>query len=454
MARLYARPGFFTILPDMNWLRAIILFLLLFLAGCVLAEEEEATPAVTEMPVIPTAADTPALAETPSTPEPTVAATQSITLTIWTTPEIAPSSEVPGGTTMMEQLAAFDNSHPDVNVFVELKTIADQGGILSYLRTGRPVAPGILPDVVLLPASQLSLAASQGLIYPLDGVVELESEDLYAVGQDQVQVDGQNFGYPFAFENLQHLVYRSAVITETLSTDWPTLVTNESARMILPAAGPVGAGFTLQYYRANEGTLLSEAGQPLLQPEPLTTTLADIQLGVSSGFLDTESGNVATVEEAWQTFLNNPNYIVQTTASHFLRQASEGDEGAFRAIALPGPDGPLPPVVDVWAWAVSTPDPARQAVAGELISWLTSGPNMGEWSLQGGRLPARESAFEPWPNNAYIAFLRRQLNAAHQPLPGTNATVLSAISNATTSVILGLSTPQESAAQAASAVQP
>ena len=451
----YATPLFLTILPGMDCLRAFLLSALLFLAGCALAEEEQGTPAVTEVPVIPTAANTPALEETPSTPEPSVSATQPITLTIWTTQEIAPISEAPGGPTLMEQLSAFDTSHPDVDIFVELKTIADQGGILSYLRTGRSVAPAILPDVVLLPAEQLPVAASQGLIHPIDDILEPDAdEDLYAAGRDLMEINEERYGYPFAFDNLQHLVYRSTTITETLPTAWPALVSDESGTLLFPAAGPSGAEFILQYYRANGGTLLNEAGQPSIQAETLTSTLADIQTGVSSGFVDSESGNVATIEQAWQIFQNNPAYVVQTTATHFLRQVSDGDDATYQAVPLPGPGGPLPPAVDVWTWAISTPDPARQAVSGELISWLTSGSNMGQWSLQSGMLPARRTAFDVWPDNDYVAFLRRQLDAAQPALPGSIATVLSAFSDATTSVILGLSTPQESAEQAATAIQP
>ena len=72
------------------------------------------------------------------------------------------------------QMTEFDTTHPDVNLTVSTKKITEQGGTLNYLRSGRSVAPDILPDVVVLPASQLATAVDEELVFPLDSLIDTE----------------------------------------------------------------------------------------------------------------------------------------------------------------------------------------------------------------------------------------------------------------------------------------
>lgn len=450
-----AGSGEWTILLVMNLLRITLIWLALTAVGCAFSGEDDSPPTVTVTSPLPTPADTPALESTPDTPAPIGPVSQAITLTLWTSPEIAPRSEIPGGPTLLEQLSAFDNSHPDVNLFVELKTTADQGGTLSYLRTGRSVAPDILPDVILLPTTQLADAAAQELIYPLDSLLEQEAvDDLFPVAQQLVRIEDQTYGYPFALNGLQHLVYDSSTITETVPTSWPEMVTSQTGTFLFPAAGSIGAELTLQFYLAHGGELFDETGQLALQPEPLTVALDEIRRGVAEGFIDPQSGSTATMEQAWQIFGNNAALMLQTTSGHYLAQQAAGARESYRAVPLPGPNGPLTPTVSASTWAVSTANPARQALAAELIRWLASGQNSGEWTRERHVLPARRAAFDVWPDDEYVQFLRTQLEVAEPAPRSVNNTVLTALSDATTAVILGLNTPQEAATQAANEVQP
>ena len=432
-----------------------ILFPLLLLAACGLLGKEEKAPGTTATPAIPTAANTPTRASTAATPEPIALASSAMTLTLWTSPDMAPRTELPGGTTLLDQLNAFDSSHPDLNLYVELKTIADQGGILSYLRSGRSIAPSILPDVILLSTHHLRDAAAQDLIYPLDDLLDEEMvNDLYPVARE-LAADEFLYGYPFALTNFQHLVYNSNVITATLPGNWPDLIAADRGHFIFPAAGPVGAEFTLQLYLAGGGTLLNDAGQPALQVDPLADAFRQIEQGVTANFIDVESGNTVTVEQAWQILQNQPDHIAQTTAAHFLRQQVLDGSGTYNYVPLPGPNGPLPSLVDGWTWAISTPDPARQALAAELISWLASSQNLGEWSFQSRILPARRSAFLFWPQDEpYVAFLQEQIANA-RPFPdGANTTLLAALNDGTSDVVLGLTTTQAAAEEAAATLLP
>lgn len=438
----------------------LILFaalLLLLSGGCTFFDEVEQVPDVVETPPLPTPADTPVMestqpvAETPE-PEP-----RTITITLWTIPELAPQSELSGGPTLAEQLAAFDNSHPDIRLDVAAKSVSDQGGSLSYLRAGRTVAPTTLPDLIVLPSGRLAEAATDELIFPLDTLLPAEMfDDLYPAALELARVEDQFYGYPFALTNLRHLVYKPTVITRTLPSTWSALIDmEEPGTLIVPAAGPLGAALTLHYYLAAGGTLRNEAGQPALEVEPLTVALIQIQQGTVGNLIDPQSGTTATVEQAWQIFRNSSASMVGTNSEYYLRQRATGLDGNYAFAPLPGPAGPLPPLVNGLTWAISTPDPGRQALAAELLSWLAASQNLGEWTRQSYQLPARSSALAIWPEqDAYLDFLGERLAAAQPFPPEANSAIMLALSEATADVLLQLNSPEGAAEEAVTSLNP
>lgn len=446
-----------TILSAMRWISTAIIILLAMLVACERATEPEATPGTTAAPSDPTPSpsNTPELISTPEPVETSLPVTTGITITVWTSPDVAPNNDVPGGAVLLEQLNTFDNDHSGFSLLVELKTISDQGGILSYLRTGRSVAPSILPDVILLPSSQLQTAADQGLIFPLDALLAPDAvEDLYPVARSLAEVNGQIYGYPFALNNLQHLVYNSSVVTQTVSADWNVLADDPPGTLLYAAEGANGAQLTAQFYRALGGAFADENGQPILQSIPLVSALDLLRLGTTQGLLDAQSGTLSSADQVWQRFQDNPGLIIHTPANYFLLRRGADAGNNLRFAPLPGPDGALTATLGAWTWAISTSDSERQAIAADLINWLAAADNVGVWSVQSAVLPARQTAFDYWPDDAYVAFLQRQIEGAEPQPPGLNSAMLTALSDATTDVLLGLSTPAEAAEEARTALTP
>ncbi|MBK9049871.1 MAG: extracellular solute-binding protein [Chloroflexi bacterium] len=431
------------------------LFVTLFmLTGCGLLADDPPLFTVTPTLLIPSPVGTP-IVPTPElgTSTPVVAATPTrIVLRLWTTEEISPRSEVRGGAVLVEQLDVFASSHPDLLLDVQLKAVSGQGGTLSYLRTGRTVAPSILPDVVLLQASQLAAATQEGLIYPLDGLIPAEMvNDLYPAAANLSRVNNALMGYPFTITGLEHLAYNGGVITRTLPITWNAMINLPNADFVFPAAGMSGSRLILQLYLAFGGTLTNEVNQPNLQVEPLTQALSLISQGRQAGFILLESDNFTTNSEAWQLYQSGLANIVSTSPRNFLdnREFVPGSQYAL----LAGPNGPLVPLVDAWVWAVTTPDPARQALAVELINWLCSDATMGSWTAVGAQLPARRSAFVFWTvETPYQSFLQTQLELA-QPYPAAaTSSVITALNNATFAVIDGSKPPEVAAQDAVMAV--
>lgn len=427
-------------------------------AGSLVAASPTAASLTTGTPLVES---TPTLAAQNQPPPVMTATTTATTLTqagpktlnVWLISEVNPSAETPGGTILAEQLTAFETNHPDIQLNVEVKASSGQGSSLSYLRTGRSVAPSILPDLVALPASQLSAAAGEQLIYPLDSLIPAEAvADLYPVATQLATVGDQLYGYPFALSNLTHLAYNTGAITSTLPLTWDEFAALEDITFAFPGAGQPGAELALQLYLASGGQLANESGQPMLQVEPLTAALSYLNRGRDAGLLPIQNSNLTSLADTWQVFNSGEASSTQTIANQYFQQRFTGLDSGYAPI--PGTDQPLSPLLNGWVWAISTPDPIHQATAAELLNWLSAGPNMGDWSQSANRLPARRTAFEQWPeDDPYTGFLQGQLEES-SPFPASaNSAVMNALSTAVFEVLSLTRSPQLAAEAAVASLQ-
>lgn len=436
----------------LRYFSLVFLFLLLLLPSCGLRNDAAEQPAVTPTGTTPAPAGTPDPDPTPDTAAQPLPTPRTFTLTVWTTADISPRSEIPGGDVLTKQLAAFDASHPDVELNVEIKTVTDQGGSLNYLRTGRDVAPDILPDLLLLPSDQLPGAAAAGLIYPLDSLIQQEMiDDLFPAANALGRVDGTLYGYPYVLSDLQHVVYDTNVITGTLPSSWTSL-RDSGHSFVFPADGPKGAELGLQFYLAAGGRLTNDANHPELDVNALTAALENISQARVQGIIVSQSSNVISSEGAWQVFQSGGAEIAPITGAQFLNKRAAGFNSGFGP--LPGPEGALVPQLKGSLWAITTADPLQQSLAGELLTWLSSPANLGEWSAESMMLPARRSAFEQWPGDPYIEFLQGEL-ARGQPFPRTaSGTIMAALGRAVSDVVSLAKTAPAAATEAAAAINP
>ncbi len=429
-----------------------LIVVVIILSGCGFLENDSEDPSSVEITATPTLPATPTLQSTPIATEPVVQPTQ-LNLNVWLVSDVTNDLEIPGGSVLAQQMAAFDDNRPNVNLNIEVKSPTGQGGTLSYLRTGRNVAPTILPDLIILPVDQLNTAAAEQLIYPLDGHLTAQQKDeLFPAARSMAQVDNMYFGYPFTLNNLGHIAYNTSVFTDTVPATWDDLLSNESSSLIIPGAGASGAELALQLYLASGGSLVTEANQPNLEVEPLTIALDQISRGSTLGRISIQSSNVGTLAEAWQLFEDGVANMVQTDEALYLQERSANQEVDFAE--LPSLDQRLEPLVDGWAWAISTPDLARQELAAELMAWLIESQNLGEWSLAASTLPGRQSAFDLWPSrDPYVKFLENELSRAHPFPAAANANVMSALSSAVFDVLTLAKSPQLAAEEASMAVK-
>jgi ABC-type glycerol-3-phosphate transport system substrate-binding protein len=448
----FSIPPHPAILGSMRYQIWSALLLLFVLAGCGILDGDESETAATQTATIPTPPLTPTSQTAVQTPTPQ-GPPPPMTLNIWMVSDVSPRIDAPGGQILTSQLASFDASHPNLNLNVEVKVPTGQGGTLSYLRTGQTVAPDVLPDLIILPTDQVTRAAAESLIYPLNNLLSDEMlADLYPAAATFAQSNGVYYGYPFALSNLTHIVSSSA-ITETLPAIWDEFIAVPNGQFAFPAAGTNGGELALRFYLAAGGMLANEANEPLLEVEPLTIALNQFSRGRTSSFILLQTSNLTTFSEVWQLLESGNANIIQTEYSQYLNNRANMPGNSYSA--LPGFEGRLPALVKGWAWSISTPDPARQQIAAELLTWLASGPNLGEWSAAGLVLPARQAAFEEWTtNDAYLSFLQSELERAQAFPNAATSTVISALSTAVFDVISSAKSPQTAAEEAAEAVSP
>ena len=420
--------------------------------GCTIFEGGVGESPATATVSVPTPGSTPTPVDVEQAQATEVAPPPLVTLNIWFVEEVSPQNDTPDGTILAEQLAAYDTGRLNLTLNVETKSPSGQGGTLSYLRTGRGVAPSVLPDLVVLPTDLLATAAEENLIFSLDELVSQEMrDDLFPAASALSQIDGQVVGYPFVLWNLTHMVSRSEVFGEGTPTTWDEMLEVDDATFIFPGAGIPGAEMVLQLYLTAGGKLTDETGQATLEVEPLVEALSHFTRGRIRGHVPLQSSNMTTFEQSWEAYRSDLANVVQTDSEQFL-----GERGAdldSSAAGLPGSDAQLAPLLRGWAYAVSTPDPERQVLVAELLGWLVEGSNLGEWSLAAMRLPARRSAFEQWPlEDEYIAFLLEELENA-QAFPNmADKMIVDALGDALFDVLTLAKTPQAAAEDAAAAL--
>lgn len=431
-------------------LTILVIPLLFLVAACdVLQLGGEAPVTPSPSPTSAVTAPTPA----PITTDPLITATQPLSqLRVWIPPEIGARTQA-SAEVLARQIQAFNTRYPELEIIVERKAVDGQGGIINFLRTGRPVAPSILPDLIALPAAQLADATVQELVYPLNPFIdEAGLAAFYPAATTRAQRDDDVLGYPFAMTGLTHLVFPPEIITTTVPLRWSSFVSGTTNTLLLPADSREGALFGLQFYLAEGGSLVNDAGQPDLQVEPLTRALESIAEGKPNLL---QSAQLKSLEEAWQLYQVGTSNHVWMRSDYLLGERSllEGTVAIGQPnrgfAAVPGPARPLVPLLSTWLWAVTTPEAPRQAVATELLLFLTESQNMAEWTAVSHVLPSRRDVVGAFAeSDPYFGFVGDELERAEAyPVAATNR-VMDALGTAVFEVLATNDPPQAIAERA------
>jgi ABC-type glycerol-3-phosphate transport system substrate-binding protein len=447
MSHAQQHPG-----PGLNPGRTVPVMAAVWLAGCLGASLSNAPPpSATATPPAPTlaAATTPTLSGPPVEAAPGLDVT---TLTVWMPEGFEPGEKSAAGKALAEQVLAFDEARPDIQVDFYPKRVRGAGGITAYLRSAPPVAPGVLPDLTLLDRDSLADMSREKLLVPIGTLVDpAVVEGLYPVARAVGTIDGDLTGLPYLLE-MDHAVYRLSAFRK------PPV----SYQMVLddrqPISAPAGASndvapVALVEYLAEGGTLQDESGKPALNTAALITVLTYYDNARKLGVFENGNFQFTSAEDSWVAFRDQDSNLALVTSTVYLSHFT----GASDAGLMPPPTAAGTPftLVRGWSWAIITHDPVRQAAAMALVNFLMNPVTQGRYSEAAGWLPSQPGALAVWAQDdgGYQAFAGQMLDSGQaMPDVATRSIVAGAVQDAFEAVLLTGVPPADAAARAEAVV--
>ena len=366
-----------------------VFVLLLALAACTASEEQPAP--------------------TPSSPTATVApqpdaTAEPLDMTIWL-PEWM-STEEPDAARFIEDVILEFGNVQSVDVELIAKTARGPGGLYDFLEKTYPVAPAVLPDLIVLPLADAEIAAEQGYLQPLEDLLPPEIlNDLYPFARESALSQGVWHTVPFTAD-FEYLAFQPSALSD-LPLTWAAVL--ESQVSYAFPAGGADAHLTdaqlLHYTSA-----IADNAAPLRNEKALLRTLQFYDLLAGGGFVDESALRTSQPEETWSLALHGNVPLAHTTAHLWLRDQNQATTLRFGPV--PTADGRPRYIPHGWAYAIVTADPNRQALAAQLIEQLVTTDALGVWSQAAKRLPATRSALAFWPENDFTLFATEALEVA------------------------------------------
>jgi multiple sugar transport system substrate-binding protein len=404
-------------------------------AGC--ASLEPFLASLTPASPIPLTGTAPATS-TPS-PLPTVTATNEphvSRLRVWLPAQFDPSAEHPAAEMLAQRLAEFESEH-DLTIEVRLKKDEAEGDILNALSLTGAAAPSALPDLILLSRSDLEIAATRGLLHPIDGLsTSLDDPNWYSYAQQLGHIQNTGYGLPFLGDALVLVYYPE--LGQIVS--WEDVL-NSDGDIVFPAGNPQGL-IGLSLYASAGGEILDAQGLPMLDQEVLARVLTLIDEGISREVFPPSLANVTNETQTLQIYrTGNANKAIVSYLSY--RPSEDG-----RLTPLPGLDQMSFSYATGWIWALAGANVENQQLAAELAEYLVADDFVGEMTRETGYLPTRPSMVAEG-DRTIIAVLE----SAH-PLPANDVlTVLGPLMQEALGRVLNGEEPEDVAASIVSVLK-
>ncbi len=396
------------------------------------------TPTLTPEPIIPTF--------TPEPGEPLAPDTGRRTLNLWLVEPLARGGQIP--VALLEQLQVFRAEHADLDIDVRVKLAEGVDGILPVLRSTASVAPGAMPDLLLLSRPDLVSAWNDSLIQSLTALPEETTSGMFAVAEAMVTFEDGVYGIPYLLDT-QHLIYR-----ETAFEQAPTTF-EDMLDAPAPYLFPAGSGLTvLGQYLAEGSPLIDGAGAAALNMDALLVVLNFYAAGVEAQMIQSALLEYTDSEDYFGDFLNGQASLVNVNVTTYLQHRRELPDDTAVA-PIPARRGPSVPVITGWSWAMVTADPDRQELVLELLTWLMRPENLAAFSREVGMLPAQRPALQIWGNDPYNSFAEALLGGAEAvPAPAgvEELTAARVLQEAMRSMLLEMQTPVQAAEDAIEAI--
>ena len=402
------------------------------------------TPAPPSVPATATPAEpTPTPTPTP-TPEPTPLVA---TLRLWLPQQLDPYGGTQGAEVLADQLSEFNRTHANVQVEIVVKKAHGRGGLVDFMRTARDAAPSVLPDLVVLDATDLDTVARADLIQPLDEIIPAPGPDShFPFATAMGKAEGRRVATVLGVD-LQHVAYRPALF-DSAPVTWTQVISAE-VPFLFPAGGIDGQvnDATLIQYLGAGGQLSDSEGNPTLDLEALTDVFTFYTQCITNTVIaPTELLAFSHADQTWEQFKAGAGGMTVVRASRFWVEADD----TMAPLPIPTQTGKPMSIARGWALGIVTEVPERQDLAKQLIDWLTAPDHSALWTQTAGYLPASRDALRLWiATEAERRVLTDLLETAvPAPRPSVKEATGIAMQQALESLFTRQATPDEAAASA------
>jgi ABC-type glycerol-3-phosphate transport system substrate-binding protein len=388
------------------WNSLVVTGMVLLLAACgtptppplppvALTPNVAVTPIVSSETAIPTRTAAP-----PETPE----ATQPVTLTLWVPEEFAPGAER-GGDVLEARAAAFEATHPGVDLNYVLKAPYGKGGMLDWIMQLYELMPDRLPDAAIVDSRELDKLEKLGLPQPLNRALPSGAFwDLFPPAQTMARQGGMWANQPLVLD-AEHLVY------DTRRVSTPPISWQEVLSTTTPFAFAADSTDTFLLHYLHDGGSLSPTEHPALDSSIMQNVLEYYQRARANGNLNEAAASMKSAREILPLFASGQAPMAQVRARDFLSERARLPGAA--AAPIPTRDGQVTTLASGWTYVILTPNPVRGRAAAEYLAWIDDPTFLGEWTQAARLVPASTSAFaQSITPPAYADTLRTLLNHA------------------------------------------
>ena len=319
---------------------------------------------------------------------------------VWWPDELYPQADSATENMLIGQFEGFRLTYSSYDLVVRRKRTHGLGGILPTLRTARPVAPAVVPDLTLMRPADMVTAATEGLIFPIEDWVPPDLlSNLLPGARALGEVDGTLYGLPYAL-TIYHDAYRASLLSGPLLT-FDDVLSQEPTYLFPAGASPVSWTALLQYWAAG-GRLVDQSGAATLNREPLIAVLNYYAQGVRQGIFGSALLNYTQFSEYWNDFASADIALIAVdTATYLSHKASAQNVGLA---PLPTLSGDPITALDGWVWVLTTNDPDHQPQAQAFVSWMMRISQQSAYTEAFGILPSQERALRLWEDEAYATF--------------------------------------------------
>jgi hypothetical protein len=328
-------------------------------------------------------------------------------LVVWTVPEFGTPDDVATGLTAA--LAAYQLANPDTTIVTELKPSRGPTGIVAYLESTSKVVPDQMPDLAIVPLESVTSGIASGWLRQMPGsVADDRIDDAFEFARGLSSREDGRWAVPLAVD----VVHAVAAGRPPPST-WSEILNGTTFAVPEPGGDAPGLATPLTFYASAGGDI---AALPTGDQDAAGDTRAFYESGASQGNLVITEGGTSP-RDSWNEFLSSE--LDSGAVSGGILAHQQANFPGLEWAAMPGRDGPAPPVGWGWAIAYTGNDPGKAELTGQLIGWLTH-PDYRSWVASAGSLPAWSNGFvettldgiDPPPSADYLEFLSSLLQVA------------------------------------------